>query len=116
MGGRQRPPAFVAPKKVDGGWGGKVAPLPKQPKRDRLCRGCAAAKRWRQAYAIGNTGAAGGAASQQQRQKVTGNASFLDRKAEAKRAHGTCQALKGKKISFRLIASHTHTWQPHSEI
>ncbi|EST07672.1 Bud-site selection protein, BUD22 [Kalmanozyma brasiliensis GHG001] len=32
MGGRQRPPAFQAPKKVDGGWGGKVAPLPKQPR------------------------------------------------------------------------------------
>lgn len=32
-GGRQRPPAFQAPTKRDGGWGGAVAPLPKQPKR-----------------------------------------------------------------------------------
>lgn len=31
--GRQRPPAFQAPAKRDGGWGGQVAPLPKQPKR-----------------------------------------------------------------------------------
>lgn len=35
IGGRQRPPAFQAPTKVDGGWGGKVAPLPKQPKVPR---------------------------------------------------------------------------------
>ncbi|SPO23214.1 uncharacterized protein UTRI_01892 [Ustilago trichophora] len=32
-GGRQRPPAFQAPTKRDGGWGGPVAPLPKQAKR-----------------------------------------------------------------------------------
>ncbi|SPO21904.1 uncharacterized protein UTRI_01892_B [Ustilago trichophora] len=32
-GGRQRPPAFQAPAKRDGGWGGPVAPLPKQAKR-----------------------------------------------------------------------------------
>lgn len=32
-GARQRPPAFQAPAKSDGGWGGAVAPLPKQPKR-----------------------------------------------------------------------------------
>ncbi|SOV04504.1 uncharacterized protein UDID_02546 [Ustilago sp. UG-2017a] len=31
--GRQRPPAFQAPAKRDGGWGGPVAPLPKQAKR-----------------------------------------------------------------------------------
>lgn len=31
--GRQRPPAFQAPTKRDGGWGGPVVPLPKQPKR-----------------------------------------------------------------------------------
>lgn len=31
-GGRQRPPAFQAPTKKDGGWGGPVAPLPKQPR------------------------------------------------------------------------------------
>ncbi len=31
--GRQRPAAFQAPAKRDGGWGGQVAPLPKQPKR-----------------------------------------------------------------------------------
>lgn len=31
--GRQRPPAFQAPAKRDGGWSGPVAPLPKQAKR-----------------------------------------------------------------------------------
>ncbi|KAJ1029605.1 hypothetical protein NDA13_002850 [Ustilago tritici] len=31
--GRQRPSAFQAPAKRDGGWGGPVAPLPKQAKR-----------------------------------------------------------------------------------
>ncbi|CBQ71927.1 conserved hypothetical protein [Sporisorium reilianum SRZ2] len=36
--GRQRPPAFQAPAKKDGGWGGPVAPLPKQPKVARVFR------------------------------------------------------------------------------
>ncbi|SNX83166.1 uncharacterized protein MEPE_01872 [Melanopsichium pennsylvanicum] len=37
-GRRQRPPAFQAPTKRDGGWGGTVAPLPKQDKRNFIPR------------------------------------------------------------------------------
>ncbi|SPC66976.1 uncharacterized protein UHOD_02546 [Ustilago sp. UG-2017b] len=36
--GRQRPPAFQAPAKRDGGWGGPVVPLPKQAKRPLVPR------------------------------------------------------------------------------
>ncbi len=106
VGGRQRPPAFVAPKKVDGGWGGKVAPLPKQPKRPFVLR--CSSQRWRQAYAIGNTWCSRGRrqASSSGR-KVTGMHP-LGSQSRSKKSSWHSQARRKRRSFSTNRISHTH--------